>query len=442
MQFSPDYLFNQLQAQPVPDAWQVAYSGGLDSHVLLHAMAGLRDRLGLPVGAVHVNHGLQAAAQEWETHCRQVCRQLDIELTILHVNARHASGESPEAAARHARYTALAAWLPQQNCLLTAQHQDDQAETLLLQLLRGAGVHGLASMPVWSEFGRGTHLRPILAVGRQHLHTQAVAEGLSWIEDPSNAETGFDRNYLRHSVLPLLQSRWPALAGNLARSATHAAEAAGLLDELAAADRQQAAGQAANTLSLSALRGLPAARQRNLLRHWMKQLSGQAPPTVVLARVLSEVLRSRPDAVPCVCWGRFAVRRYRDELFVLPEVDLSTPARECSWQLPAPLALPGSGGVLTATRALGQGIRGSAVAANGIVIRWRQGGESCRPVGRGHRHTLKNLFQEAGIPPWQRSRIPLLYIGDRLAAVAGLWVCEPFQAGPEEAGYRIHWQDS
>lgn len=441
MKFSPEYLLHQLQSRPLPAAWQVAYSGGLDSHVLLHTLAGLRDRLGLPVGAVHVNHGLQDAAPAWEIHCRRVCGLLDLELTVLHVNARHANGESPEAAARQARYAALAAWLPRENCLLTAQHQDDQAETLLLQLLRGAGVHGLASMPTWSKFGQGAHMRPLLAVSRQCLHERAVVDGLAWIEDPSNAETGFDRNYLRHSVMPLLQSRWPALSGNLARSASHAAEAAGLLDAVAASDRQHAGGRQPDTLSLSALTGLPTARQRNLLRYWMKQLSGHAPSTVVLGRVMNEVLHCRPDAAPCVRWGAYAVRRYRDELFVLAQAAQSAPPLECSWQLREPLALPGSGGVLTATRTLGQGIRDSAVVADGIHIRWRQGGESCRPAGRDHHHTLKNLFQEAGIPPWQRARIPLLYIGDRLAAVAGLWVCEPFQAGPREAGYRIYWQD-
>lgn len=442
MNFSPNTLCGQLLLRPLPDAWQVAYSGGLDSRVLLQAMAGLRDRLQLPVGAVHVNHGLQAAAEEWETHCRRVCEQLDLELTVLRVDARHASGESPEAAARHARYAALAEWLPAGHCLLTAQHQDDQAETLLLQLLRGGGVHGLAAMPVWTRFGQGTHSRPLLAMSRQSLHAYAVAEGLRWVEDPSNAETGFDRNFLRHDVMPLLQSRWPAVAGNLSRSAGHAAEAAGLLDEMAEMDRMSVSGRQADTLSLSALGGLSPARQRNVLRHWMKQLSGHAPSTEVLARVLNDVLCSRADADPCVRWGRHTVRRYRDELFVLPAREPSGEFAECSWQLDEPLALPLSGGVLTATRAVGQGIRSAALADGGVRIRWRQGGESCRPAGRGHRHSLKNLFQEAGIPPWQRGRIPLLYIGDRLAAVAGLWVCEPFQAGPQEDGYRVYWEDS
>jgi tRNA(Ile)-lysidine synthase len=441
VKFSPEHLLHQLQSQPLPEAFQVAYSGGLDSHVLLYETAGLRDRLETPLYAVHVNHGLQASANAWEAHCRGVCEGLGVELTVLHVDARPAVGESPEAAARHARYSALADWLPPGHCLLTAQHQDDQAETLLLQLLRGGGVHGLASMPFCTELGRGRHLRPLLSVTRQCLHEQATAAGLHWVEDPSNAETGFDRNFLRHQVMPLLQTRWPALSGNLSRSAGHAAEAAGLLDDMANADRVIVNGRHADTLSLSALRGLSPARQRNVLRHWMKQQSGLAPSTAVLARVMNDVLGSRADAGPCVCWGQYAVRRYRNDVYVLRQQALPGTVAEYTWQLSEALALPDSGGVLTASRSIGQGIRTTAVAADGIHVRWRQGGESCRPAGRGHRHSLKKLFQEEGIPPWERDRIPLLYIDDQLAAVAGLWVCEPFQAGPQEAGYRIQWQD-
>ncbi|MGB5260270.1 MAG: tRNA lysidine(34) synthetase TilS, partial [Gammaproteobacteria bacterium] len=249
MKFSPDALYIQLLSVPLPAAWQVAFSGGLDSSVLLHAMATLRERFAITLGAVHVHHGLQADADAWANHCRRVCAGYDIPLSVLHADARPVQGESPEAAARHARYTALADWLAPDHCLLTAQHQDDQAETLLLQLLRGAGVHGLASMPVCTAFGEGTHFRPLLLLRRAALHDYALAAGLEWIEDPSNAETGIDRNFLRHAVMPLLQSRWPALSGNLSRSAAHAAEAAGLLDVLAADDRQAVAGPQADTLS-------------------------------------------------------------------------------------------------------------------------------------------------------------------------------------------------
>jgi tRNA(Ile)-lysidine synthase len=438
--FSPDTLYIQLLSVPQPAAWQVAFSGGLDSSALLHAMAALRDRFAIAVGAVHVHHGLQADADAWVNHCRRVCTGYDIPLSVLHADARPAQGESPEAAARLARYAVLADWLVPDHCLLTAQHQDDQAETLLLQLLRGAGVHGLAAMPVCTALGAGTHLRPLLSVRRQALLEYARADGLEWIEDPSNAETGLDRNFLRHDVMPLLRSRWPALAGTLSRSAAHAAEAAGLLDALAADDRQAVAGPQADTLSVSALHALSPARQRNLLRGWMKQQGGHAPPAAVLARVQHDMLASRPDAMPCVQWGGHAVRRYRDALFVLPERASDQPRPEPAWRLDRPLSLA-HGGMLTATPTVGEGLRQAAIAGEGVHIRWRRGGETCRPSGRGHRHALKKLFQEAGVPPWQRDRIPLLYVEDKLAAVAGLWICEPFQAGPREAGFRIDWVD-
>ena len=438
MKFTPEFLLGKLQLQPLPAAWQVAFSGGLDSTVLLHALHTLREQLTVPVGAIHIHHGLQADADHWADHCRAVCNALEIPLTVLQVDARAASGDSPEAAARHARYTAIAGWLAPDHCLLTAQHRDDQAETLLLQLMRGAGVQGLAAMPVISALGQGSHLRPLLEMDREGLLDYARASGLAWIEDPTNAETAYDRNFLRHEILPVLRTRWPSVSASLSRSAAHAAEATALLDGLAVDNRLAVAGERDDTLSVTAVAALPPARQRNILRYWIRRQAGQAPSTAVLERVQNDMLTSREDAEPCVTWGGCQLRRYRDELFLLPAALPPQALPECAWQLQEPLALPGSG-VLSATRMLGQGLRCAAVSEAGVQVRWRVGGESCRPVGRGHRHALKKLFQEAGVPPWQRDRIPLLYVGDELAAVAGMWICEPFQAGPQEPGYRIHW---
>ena len=195
MNFSPDYLLQQLRRQPGAACYWVAFSGGLDSHVLLHALHQLREVLDANIGAVHVNHGLQSMADDWVVHCQQVCADLDVPFVSLAADGKALRGESPEAAARHARYTALADWLPAKDCLLTAQHQDDQAETLLLQLLRGSGVSGLAAMPCSTMLGAGRHLRPLLDVSRDELHRYARAHQLFWIEDPSKTDTAFDRNY-------------------------------------------------------------------------------------------------------------------------------------------------------------------------------------------------------------------------------------------------------
>jgi len=435
-------FLQRLQQLPLPAGYQVAYSGGMDSHVLLHAMAGLRDRLPVPVAAVHVNHGLQADAAHWDAHCRAVCEDLGLDYVTLAVDARAGSGDSPEAAARTARYAALAAWLPAGHGLLTAQHRDDQAETLLLQLLRGAGVHGLAAMPAWSRFGAGTRLRPLLDAARDELRAYADRHRLAWVDDPSNFDTGYDRNFLRHSVLPVLAERWPAAAASMARSAAHQAEAAAALDAVAQQDLCTATGAVAGPLALPVVAGLPAPRQRNAVRYWLRALTGSAPSTAVLERILHDMTIPRPDAMPCVRWGGFELRRYRDALYLLRQTRPPDPAQEMPWSLAQPLELPADGGVLSAKRQAGQGIRQSLIGPGGVRVGWRRGGERCAPAGRGGgHHALKKLFQERGIPPWQRARIPLIYLDDRLAAVAGLWVCEPCQAGPGEPGVQIHWDD-
>jgi tRNA(Ile)-lysidine synthase len=438
MKFSPDYLLQQLRRHPDTSCYQVAFSGGLDSHALLHALCKLRAVLDAEIGAVHIHHGLQQDADVWELQCQQVCAGLEVPYVSLRVDAKALRGESPEAAARSARYAALADWLPAGHCLLTAQHQDDQAETLLLQLLRGSGVSGLAAMPVLASLGGGRHLRPLLAVTREALHQYAIANKLTWIEDPSNSDTAFDRNYLRQQVLPVLRERWPAVASSLSRSASHCADAAHLLADLAEQDLR-ALSSREDSLSLTGLAALPCARQSNVLRHWIKQLSGRTPSTAVLARILHDMPGSRRDSGPCVRWGNFEIRRYREELFLLRQTGSGDQSAALDWALAGPLVLPGAGGVLTAIPETGCGIRVAAVPDGRVRVAWRQGGECCMPAGRGHHHSLKKLFQERGIPPWERSRIPLIYIQDRLAAVAGLWICEPFQAGPAESGFRINW---
>ena len=438
--FSPDKLLHQLRDQPEAPCYWVAYSGGLDSHVLLHVLGSVRDELGARIGAVHVNHGLQAEAGQWEAHCRQVCADLDIDYVSLQVDARAMSGESPEAAARVARYQALADWLPAGHGLLTAQHQDDQAETLLLQLLRGSGVNGLAAMPATTGLGNGWHLRPLLAFTRNSLHDYALRHELHWVEDPSNADTAYDRNFLRQRILPVLQERWPAMSANLSRSAVHCAEAADLIEALGKQDLRGVAGQQCNSLSLKRLVALPVMQQRNVLRLWIRETAGMPPSTAVLARIQNDILSSRPDAEPCVRWGQHEVRRYRDDLFLLPQSREPDRNQVVDWEMTEPLRLPDAGGVLSVSQQTGQGIRKTAIADAGVRVTWRHGGERCHPAGRGHHHSLKKLFQEQGIPPWERAHIPLIYIGDRLAAVAGLWVCEPFQAGPQESGLLINWE--
>ena len=440
MVFSPEYLHRQLADLPTGACCWVAYSGGVDSHALLHALAELRPSFTCRVAAVHVNHGLHADADAWGRHCRAICGELDVDYVSLRADSRAAAGESREAAARAARYAVLEDWLPSRHYLLTAQHQDDQAETLLLQLLRGSGIRGLAAMPRLANFGAGRLLRPLLECRRDTLLAYAVANHLVWVDDPSNRDVSLDRNFLRHRVLPVLRGRWPALTATLSRSARHCAEAALVLEQLARQDAGTITDRPGNTLPVPGLLRLPLERQRNVLRHWLSEQCGTSPSAAVLARIAGDILLGRPDAEACVRWGDCELRRYRDRLYLLWQGPArKTPSDPLVWRTEMPLELPNAGGTLSARRRTGGGVRASDFSGADVRVTWRRGGERCCPAGRRHHHELKKLFQEYGIPPWERARIPLVYIGAELAAVADLWVCDPFSAGPGEPGYTIHW---
>lgn len=434
MDLTPAYLQQQLQQFPRVSRYHVAFSGGCDSLVLLHLLAQLHQQQPLELHAIHIHHGLQQQADQWATHCQRVCEQLSIPITIEYVDIDHC-GKGIEAAAREARYSVFKHLLGEGEGLLLAHHQDDQAETLMLQLLRGAGVTGLAAMPAQARFGKGWLLRPLLDCSRQQLENYAREQELDWIEDPSNRDTRFDRNFLRQEVMPLLASRWPAVKPVLSRVAAHQAEAMGLLQELAELDWQQCRDRD-NTLSIAAMNNLGMTRQRNLVRYWVKQLHGfEAPDSKHLARIMNEVIPAAGDAMPEVCWGNVEVRRYRGLLFVsgsraaIPEQALPWDARS-SIQVNEEISLK-------AESLEGMGLKLAEIENHTLTIRFRQGGEVCRPAGRQHHHSLKKLMQEWGIPPWLRDRVPLIYLDDELAQVVGHCLCEPFVATGKEKGVLV-----
>lgn len=457
MSFTADQLIAKVLAlAPEASGYWVAFSGGLDSQVLLHAMVVGRERLPAPLAALHVNHNLQPDAPAWAEQCRSVCAALDIEYRVLSVQAQPEPGESPEAAARVARYRALTGAVPAGGVLLTAHHQDDQAETLLLQLVRGAGPKGLAAMPARSTVEGVTLVRLLLDISRDALHDYAQRHGLTWVEDPSNTRTDYDRNFLRHDILPRLRARWPAIGATLARSARHQAEAAQLLEELAEVDLenggqspischdivQHAALEKLGSdpyfpLSVSALVALSAPRRANLLRHWLHLHHAPMPSTAVLERIDHDTLLAAQDAEPLVCWGEVRLRRYRDHLYLDDVLEEGDPSRCLDWRPDQALSL--AGGWLSAVPAQGEGVAARHLSGGTVQVRFRQGGESLQPAGRREHHTLKHLFQEAGVPPWERARVPLIYRGDDLLAVAGYWVCAEFQAQSDETGMRFLW---
>ncbi len=422
-----------LEALPAVQSAQaciVAYSGGVDSHVLLH----LCHAAGLPLLAVHIHHGLQTEADDWDRHCAGVCRQLGIHYRCIHVDAIPEPGESPEDSARNARYRALENELQKDQVLLTAHHQDDQAETLLLQLMRASGPAGLASMPAIKSFGRGYLVRPLLGFSQRSLREYAEQHQLAWVEDPSNADTSFDRNYIRREVMPGLMRNWQHAGEALSQAAALQQDALEVIEAMAAVDLAAVSTQQRGSLSISRLRKLSLARQYNVLRYWISTAGYDKPRRNILQEVIESVLPAAEDATPLVLWGNTEIRRYQDTLYVLKALNSHEIHHVYAWDGEQPLYIESLNLELRLVQSLGSGLKQDAVL-RGLTIRFRQGGEQIRPRGRQHTHSLKKLMQEAGIPPWQRNRIPLVYIDHLLVCVCGYWVADAFSVGEDQQGW-------
>ncbi|NJA07113.1 tRNA lysidine(34) synthetase TilS [Methylococcaceae bacterium WWC4] len=415
----------------------VAYSGGVDSHVLLHLCARQPDWQAKLCG-VYVDHRLQAESTAWGTHCRRQCEALGVEFLLLTVDASAAPGESPEAAARRARYAALADLLDRDDVVLAAQHREDQLETVLLQLFRGAGVAGLAAMPRISPLGRGSLVRPLLKVGKAEVLVYARQQGLVWIEDPSNATNDFDRNFLRNQVLPLLKQRWPGLDKTVARSAELCGEAAECLDEWAEAQLAAVSGLDRGELAIDQL-PVAASRRRLLIRQWLARNGLRPPSRAITEAILAQVVDARGDANPQLCYQGALIRRYRKRLVCVPAHPAVRTHGEVVWPDNAQQIELGGGCRLSKEVSV-DGIAQALWDRASVTVRFRRGGEKLKLPGRGGRHSLKKLYQAAGTPPWEREWRPLIYLDGRLAAVAGLWVAEWVSGSKNEPCYRVSWQ--
>ena len=426
---------SHLASLLTPDAGYVlAFSGGLDSTVLLHQLVcWQRQQPALRVRALHVHHGLSPNADSWALHCQHICQQWQIPCEVLHVQV-DGRANGIEAAAREARYQALFQQLQPGEHLLTAQHLDDQAETLLLALKRGSGPAGLAAMPPQRSVGEHRHLRPLLDVSRQQLENYAADHQLRWIEDESNADSRYDRNFLRQQVLPLLQARWPHFSAASARSAALCGEQEQLLDELLAEQLAQLS-DAQGALHFPPLMNMSEARRHALLRRWIAQQGGAMPSREALKRITDEVINSREDAKPCLRFGAFELRRYRQQLYWLtPQPSLSQ--HSLTWQdRKQPLDLPAGLGSLQANAWIAELRQPGADEA--ITVRFQAQGYY-HLQGRAGGREMKKLWQELGIAPWLRERIPLIYFNQTLISAPGLFITYEGAASNEQ-GWQAIW---
>lgn len=409
----------------------VAFSGGLDSTALLHALNQDPHHREHGLRAVHIHHGLQAQADDWAGHCRDFCHALGIELLVSHVQVDRHSGEGLEAAARHARYAAFGQHLQAGETLVTAHHLDDQAETFLLRALRGSGPDGLSAMREWRRFQHGWHWRPLLRTARQSLLEHARQHQLRWLEDPSNHDLHHDRNFLRQQLMPVLRQRWPQADAALSRSAQLCADATDLLEQ----EDQRALGacrtNGPETLDVQALLQLPAARRARVLRSWIAGLGLPPLPAAGIARIETDLLHARRDASASFRWRDACIQRWRDVLHAQRQVAPLPSDWQAVWDGRQPLRLPDGGSLL---------LEGAEAFAEPVVALPRRGGERITLPGREHSHALKHVLQDLGIPPWQRQQLPLLAGADgALLAVADRAYSAAFDAWLGQHGARLRW---
>lgn len=429
-----DALLKHLQAElsPYGKKFLCAFSGGLDSHVLLHAMAKIPS---LGLRAIHIHHGLHHDADTWARHCQKICDALKIDLTTIRVNVAFNAGEGTEASARRARYQAIAENIQADEVLLTAHHLQDQSETLLLRLLRGSGSHGLAAMRA-NTFANGfQQLRPLLSVPKPDLQHYAESENLDWIEDPSNAKTDFDRNYLRHEIMPLLEKRWQQAADNFSRSAALLAEEHECLREQSAIFLAQIQGIDAHSIRLSGLLGYSKAWRAQILRAWTQSLNTPPMPANILQAIEHTVLTAKPDAVAIVQWSGMEISRWRDGLYCKPLQKDMPDEWQRDWDGTSTFTLPdGEHWGFEALHGNPVGIA-NAIQNNfggNLLIALRQGGEKILLENREHHSIVKKCLQELGIPPWERTRLPLVFsksgeclaVGDVLLSARFKAFCE------------------
>ncbi len=423
----------------------IGLSGGVDSVLLLSILTSLIVQLGFTLSALHVNHGISPNANKWEKFCLDLCSAHGIPIKIAKLKVSRLSGTSLEAVARDARYQIFRKL--KADYVILAQHLDDQAETLLLQMLRGAGVKGLGAMPVVrnqiSEVGNQALdtgpqiLRPLLNVSRSEIEGYAQKNKLCWITDESNNDVSFDRNFLRHKIFPVLEKRFPSYRTTFLRTSRHMAEAGCLLDELAEYDRKECI--ISNKLQIEELRKLSFPRARNLLRYSFAQQGVILPSAVKLEDILGQLLSSRLDTKLHIMFGDTEIRCFRGSIHVRRASVLPNKKWKFVWKGEKQLAIAELRGSVRFMCKKGRGINLQKLKEGPVIIRFRLGGERIRPDCNRPRRSLKNLLQEASFPLWERESLPLLFSGEHLVWAPGIGVDCGFQAGVSDLGLIVSW---
>lgn len=434
----------RLRSAVPPNARLVlGLSGGMDSVALLDILAGLATQSQFTLGAVHVNHGISPNAPQWATFCESLCRSRQIPFALEQVTLNHGAGLGLEGAARQARYEALArqASACDADLIVLAHHRDDQAETLLLHLLRGAGPRGLAGMPDSRSIPgtRAMLLRPMLDIPRSDIEAHARATGLEWVEDESNQDVGFKRNFLRSRILPELDKAFPGASQAIVRSAANIAEAGQLLDALA--DEDLARTVSNGGLNAPALLGLGEARARNVLRRWCGTHGAPWPGLAALKELLRQMSAADNEGSIHIRFGAWSFRLYRDILYLEPVFPAAPDDFALTWQGETELRLANLGGVMRFSSGDG-GLSAVRLRAGKVTLRLRRGGELLQPDCRRPHRTLKYLFHERGIPPWRRDRLPLVFCDGNLVSIPGVGIDCRWKAGPGEPGVIVTWESA
>lgn len=415
---------NKLIPESVNNVY-VAFSGGVDSHVLLDLTVSIK-RLRNKLTALYVHHGIQKQADEWEAHCRQVSRSMNVNFRSVHVDGLKKNKESPEESARKARYQAFKSVLSSDDVILLAQHREDQLETVLIQLFRGAGIAGLSAMPSSIRCGKGLLIRPLLTVSKQSIVDYAASKRLHWIQDPSNLSNDFDRNFLRNQVIPIIKQRWPSVDKTVSRSAGHCASSLQTINEHVEKLFLDCYVPEYKLLNIPRLQSFKTNEINLVIRRWINDFNLPMPNDKFIQQTIKTVIQANPSANPELIYGDYVISRHQDKLCCYLNQKNTLVDQEYIWRNDQSFILLDDKRKLAKVTADAGGILEQTWLESTVTVSYRQGGEKIQLPGRMHHTSLKKLFQERGVPPWQRQSIPLIYFNEELAAVGDQWIADQF----------------